>query len=306
MNLLRGAGLNGAGGMTPVNGAFVRPFLHVPKEELTAYLEGNAIPFVTDETNFSEDFTRNALRRRVMPVLRELYPFGERNLVRFAARCREENAYLDSLAETALSRESGAYLIAETLDRPLFDRAVLLALKKLGMTADYGTVQTESVFKLKNAANGASCDLGQGIRAVREYGRIGIFRPQEEVLSEIPFAFGTFAFGTGTLCMERVARSEIAFGDGSFYVDADKIPENAVFRVRKEGDIFRPFGGGTRKLKEFLIDRKMPKRYRSAFPVLAVEKTVYFIANTEISDLIKVDKDTRNVVKLSYIFHEGE
>ncbi len=306
MNLLRGAGLNGAGGMTPVNGAFVRPFLHVPKEELTAYLEENAIPFVTDETNFSEDFTRNALRRRVMPVLRELYPFGERNLVRFAARCREENAYLDSLAETALSRERGAYLIAETLDRPLFDRAVLLALKKLGMTADYGAVQTESVFKLKNAANGASCDLGQGIRAVREYERIGIFRPQEEVLSEIPFSFGNFSFGTGTLRAERVSRSEITFGDGSFYVDADKIPENAVFRIRKEGDIFRPFGGGTRKLKEFLIDRKIPKRYRSAFPVLAVEKTVYFIANTEISDLIKVDKDTRNVVKLSYIFHEGE
>lgn len=306
MNLLRGAGLNGAGGMAPVNGAFVRPFLHVPKGELTEYLEENAIPFVTDETNLSDTYTRNALRNRVMPLLSELYPAGERNLVRFAARCREENAYLDALAEKALAYEAGAYLIAETTDRTLFDRAVLLALKKLGVSADYGAVQTENVEALRKAENGASCDLGRGIRAVREYGRIAIDRQREVVLPVIPFALGEFAFGAGTLRVERVERAAVSFGDGSLYADADKIPEGAVFRAREAGDMFCPFGGGTKKLKEFLIDRKIPKRLRGALPVLASGKTVYFIADTEISDLIKVDKSTRNVVKLSYILHEGE
>lgn len=64
--------------------------------------------------------------------------------------------------------------------------------------------------------------------------------------------------------------------------------------------MFAPYGGGTRKLKEYFIDKKVPRRLRDRIPVLAAGNTVYFVAGMEISDLIKVDKDTVNMIKLTY------
>ena len=76
-------------------------------------------------------------------------------------------------------------------------------------------------------------------------------------------------------------------------IDANKLPKNAVWRCRKDGDIFEKFGGGTKSLSDYLIDKKVPVRLRAVLPVLAVDNEVYIIAGVEISNKLKVDKDTK-------------
>ena len=71
--------------------------------------------------------------------------------------------------------------------------------------------------------------------------------------------------------------------------DAKKLPKDAVWRFRKEGDIIEKFGGGTKKLKSFLIDKKIPSRERDILPVLALGNEVFVIAGVEISEKVKVD-----------------
>ena len=84
-------------------------------------------------------------------------------------------------------------------------------------------------------------------------------------------------------------------------IDASKLPSNAVWRTRQEGDIFAPFGlGGTKKLKEYFIDKKIPQRMRDEIPVLAVGSKILIVADVEIADELKVTDETSQFYKINY------
>ena len=71
LHLLRGAALQGLGGIPPVRGRIVRPLLETAREDIDQYIRRHSIPFVEDETNSDTAFTRNRLRLEVLPVLEE-------------------------------------------------------------------------------------------------------------------------------------------------------------------------------------------------------------------------------------------
>ena len=77
--------------------------------------------------------------------------------------------------------------------------------------------------------------------------------------------------------------------------DPEKIPADAVIRKRQEGDIFKKCNGRTKKLSDYLTDIKMPKRLRDRLLVVASGKQVLIILGVEISDIVKVDKNTKNI-----------
>ena len=84
-------------------------------------------------------------------------------------------------------------------------------------------------------------------------------------------------------------------------IDASKLPNNAVWRTRQEGDTFAPLGlGGTKKLKEYFIDKKIPQRMRDEIPVLAVGNKILAIADIEIADELKVTDETKHFYKINY------
>ncbi|NMA24554.1 MAG: tRNA lysidine(34) synthetase TilS, partial [Clostridiales bacterium] len=74
LNLTRGAGLSGLGGIPPKRGIIIRPMLTLTREDVVAYLTSRGVPYIEDSTNALEICGRNVIRRRVIPVLRELNP----------------------------------------------------------------------------------------------------------------------------------------------------------------------------------------------------------------------------------------
>lgn len=88
LNLLRGAGLQGAAAM-PVAGRLgakllLRPLLAVPRETILAYARAHDLAWIEDESNASEALTRNFLRHRVGPLLAARFPRWRENLARAA------------------------------------------------------------------------------------------------------------------------------------------------------------------------------------------------------------------------------
>jgi len=69
MNILRGSGLSGVCGIKPIRDNIIRPIISITKGEIISSLEENHIPFVTDSTNLSSDYTRNYIRNEIMPLL---------------------------------------------------------------------------------------------------------------------------------------------------------------------------------------------------------------------------------------------
>ena len=80
--------------------------------------------------------------------------------------------------------------------------------------------------------------------------------------------------------------------------DADKIPDGAVLRTRRNGDIFKKFGGGAKKLKDFLIDKKIPQSDRNGLIVLAKDNQVFAVVGVEISDDVKITAATTSIAKI--------
>ncbi len=70
-NLCRGTGLKGLASILPVRDDIIRPVLCLNKQEIVNYLIKEQIPYVTDSTNLTDDYTRNQIRHQIFPLLEE-------------------------------------------------------------------------------------------------------------------------------------------------------------------------------------------------------------------------------------------
>lgn len=100
-NIIRGTGLKGMCGIPYVRGSIIRPLLDISREEIEGYLSEIGQDFVTDSTNLTEDYSRNKIRRIILPMLREINPGADKALCRLSRCAREDEAFLSEITEKA-------------------------------------------------------------------------------------------------------------------------------------------------------------------------------------------------------------
>ncbi len=98
LHLARGCGLQGLTGISPRRGRLVRPMLHTTRQGVEKYLAENSLPFMTDETNLDDRFSRNRVRHQVVPVLETINPKVTEVAARLMDTLREDEALLTALA----------------------------------------------------------------------------------------------------------------------------------------------------------------------------------------------------------------
>ena len=304
MHLFRGCGTAGLIGMTEYSDRIVRPFIHTTRKEIEAYAEANNVPFVTDETNSDDGYTRNFLRLRVIPLINEKYNLV--SAVETVSECAEADedfirSQIDGSLIAIRGGEAKIDLKAFSLPPALSRRYVIDAAKAIGRTADLTFTHIEAVEKLARGENGKHIELGGGLNAAREYDGVTLYygekKEADESEEEIPFSMGLTPFLGGYV---SVVATEDKPSCGRLIADADKIPDGAVIRTRKEGDRFRPFGSGEKKLKEYFIDRKIPLRNRDKIPLLCYNDKVLAVFGDRISDDLRITADTRNKIELIF------
>ena len=333
-NLFRGSGLKGVSGITEkgYGGKIVRPLLRYEKSEINEYIKVNNVPFVTDETNFSDEYSRNFLRLNVIPKIKELFPEAEKSVSRFSSVAAKENEYLDKLAENALKTECAdrgkeARLSAD-LPEVIFKRATIKALNYIGIQKDWEKKHADAVFELSRKETGKILNLVGGAVAEKRYGEIVFYLDKSESplacekASNCGAAFGTacnlkaaaeeneeflipftenlhsFSVGGKEYLMERLPAKGVNLKSG-LYLAAEKIPQSAEIRFMKAGDVFTKFGGGTKKLCDLFTDDKVPKDERGRIPLLAAGNRILAIFAKRISEEAKADEKTEVLIKIS-------
>lgn len=143
LNLTRGTGLLGLCGIPPVRelGAsgklVIRPLLYITRGEVEEYLGGLGQDYVTDKTNLSEDYTRNKLRRRVLPELEIINPSAAGVIGRMTDKLRLDSDFLEGLADKAFNetREGRGWnaLAVAALPQPIKARVVRKILRQGGV-----------------------------------------------------------------------------------------------------------------------------------------------------------------------------
>lgn len=307
LNILRGAGLNGARGMEPIrDGIYIRPLLKTPRENIMAYIDEFGLEFVEDETNKDTTYSRNYLRNIVMPALRRHFKGADKSLVHFAELCKKDDDFINSRIDTNTMIETKEYVKVPLAyfyqEEPIVNRILKKVFDKFSRQ-DFERRHFEIVrsFALE-ANNGNIINLPFKVKALKEYDYIIIgYIKKKENVGEYPFQSGKLKIdGYGVI---RSTSSKVLTEPKTHQhiIDAEKLPAIAVWRFRQEGDTFAPLGlNGTKKLKEYFIDKKIPQRMRNEIPVLAVGEKILAVADIEIADEIKVTPETKKFYKINY------
>jgi tRNA(Ile)-lysidine synthase len=223
----------------------IRPLLEWTREETAAYCREHGLEWQEDATNESDAFARNRVRHELLPALRSIHPAAEANVLRTLEILRDEAEVLDSLIDTEPSVERIA--------------ALPPALRRLTVQAIAGepsvSARADEILALGARGGTATLDLGGGLRAVVEYGRLRFDhgpppRPEPARLS-VP---GAVAFGAGRVTCELVA-------DGP--LDADALAPELEVRPWRAGDRLC-----RRSLQDRLTDLKVPRERRHELPVV--------------------------------------
>ena len=99
LNLLRGSGPKGLGGLAPVSGKVIRPLIETSRTEIERFLQEQKRSYCTDESNLDASYTRNRIRNRLMPELAGYNPRITDTLNRLAKVMREESEWIESLLQ---------------------------------------------------------------------------------------------------------------------------------------------------------------------------------------------------------------
>lgn len=296
MHIFRGCGANGAKGMEPIrDGIYIRPMLKVSKEEINLYASTNNIEFVEDSSNADNSYTRNYVRNVLMKDILKKWPNAVEAINNFAEAVSDDDDYIQSIIDT------NALLVDEKIvqmpcsyfsgSSAIYSRIVFKALALIGVTKDIERKHIEMIKDLATSMeNGKKIRLPYDIVVSKEYDYLTfennyVEKPQ---LSKTLKCEEFEAPNYGNIVIKRVKTDKMNEA-GALYFDYRKVPKTARWRYREDGDVFEKFGGGTKKLKSFLIDKKIPVRLRDYIPVLADENEVYVIAGVEVSEKVRVE-----------------
>ncbi len=307
LNILRGSGLNGARGMEPVrDGIYIRPLLNTPRENIMAYIDEFSLEYVEDETNKDNTYSRNYIRNVVMPTLRKQFKSTDRNIVKFASLCAKDDDYINkqiamgTIIETKdLVKVPLSYFYQ---DEVIVNRILMRVFKKF-VSQDIESKHINMVreFALE-AKNGNIISLPFKIKVCKEYDylTIGAIK-KRELVGEYQFRSGKLKIADYGIIRATSSKVKTEPKMHQHIIDAEKLPADAVWRFRQEGDTFAPLGlNGSKKLKDYFIDKKIPQRMRDTIPVLAVDNKILLVADVEIADELKVTDTTKQFYKINY------
>ena len=315
--LLRGAGKTGLAGMSPSRDNIVRPLFECWRPEIEKYLRQNKISFRTDSSNLKTDFLRNKVRLRLLPELAKEYNQRiYRHIFQLGEIERQEDAYLRCRAAEQ------APAVMEQISRRL-----VLNSKKYLILDDWlqrriirtaGNFSYDEVEKIRELARqkgpARELQLTAGIRARREYGKI-YFYSTEDNRSSLKKTYSLALPGKTRIKELRLSADcalyprekgfKLAGGNNRAFLDADSICGGLSLRRRRPGDRFQPYGlKGTKKVKDYLISRKISRQEREEIPVIADEKKIVWLAGLgRIDDRVKITDATKNILEIR-IFKE--
>jgi tRNA(Ile)-lysidine synthase len=264
LRLLRGAGARGLSGIPPRRGALVRPLIDRSRDEVLAFLRAEGLPWLEDPTNASARFLRNRVRAEVVPVLERLSPTLERALSRAADLLRDDERALERRARRALAAEGARAEVARLRAEPVAVRRRAVRRlwrqargRRAGLTAEH----VEAVLGLLRRGRPGRTTLPDGLEARCAYGVLEVRRRPPAPAAPAELAVP----GPGVYPVPgRPLQLAIEAAPGA------AVDWPLRLGPRRPGDRFRPEGGrGAKKLKAWLIDRKVPREKRDALLVLA-------------------------------------
>jgi tRNA(Ile)-lysidine synthase len=315
----------------------VRPLLAVWREQVLAYCKEKDLNPVIDPSNLDTTIYRNRLRHELIPTLETYNPAFKEVLYRTIQVLSGEFDVLERIVDqawaSALLDEGQDYVVLDPdvlrkqpvgVRRNLLRRAIALLRPDL-RDIDFDSIERGLDF-LAQPSQTNQIDLVAGLRLMMEEDRLWLttwtadlpsswpqMTTQDGLKLELP---GEVLLKAGW----RLRASKVAeIGDlypavlanedsNRAWVDKFRLDGHLVVRKRRPGDRFRPLGMGGRsiKLSEFMINVKMPRRARDAWPLVCAGDDIVWIPGYRLGHPFRITPETREAIYLHLVDTQSE
>lgn len=278
MNFMRGSGINGLCGIPVSRDNIIRPIIGVTRSNIEEYCKKNKLEYVTDSTNLTDEYTRNKIRNTLIPLIQKEFNSNFISTVSDNGHLiKEDCKFIEKQAFGAYEKtvNNSSVKISEllTLDISIRRRVIRMILKDIygnldGISSGY----INDILSLLPKQSGTGINLADNVKARVEYGRLIIERNTED--NAVAFEYEFTANGSGFISeigkKITVSETDTKQNDGAVYIGIGS-DTKIIVRNRRNGDKFYPFGmNGSKKLKQYFIDKKIPQNKRNLIPVIEI------------------------------------
>ncbi len=293
LHLVRGTGLRGLCGITPVGEGLIRPLLTVTRQEVEAFLREYCLSHVEDSSNGGDAFQRNRLRHHVMPLLQAENPRLAENMTAMALSLQAEEALLERLTEAEYTcRVSALRAMEPGLCSRILER--MLQINGLHEPQRSHIMLLEGLVLSEKPSARAS--FPGGLTMERCYDILRPLAPETELPTRKIAVGDDILWGSWRV---RCRQATEVLNDPDTFTLA--VEGEVYLRPRRSGDTLR-LPGGTKTLKKLFIDRKIPASQRPFVPVLASEQRVLGVAGIGPS----VEQVANDLPAVQFVFEKTE
>ncbi|GHV67626.1 tRNA(Ile)-lysidine synthase [Bacteroidia bacterium] len=305
INFCRGTGIKGLSGIKAVNGNILRPLLPYSKAEIVEYLRSKNISYRTDSSNCTDEYTRNLVRHKIIPIFKELNPSFLHTVQENCAILFEtETIFLDAIAkwQYEIIEQHGDELcinIHKVCQLP----APLTFLHETFSPYGFNKTQTENIFQSASSTAGKKfysdnyCLVKDRDcwRLYRKYSvddtLFTINKEGEYIVDGKIFTLKTFPKPSNFIVPKTPETASF---------DADKLQFPLTIRHWKKSDAFQPFGmkGRKKKLSDFFTDLKFTAKQKDEALVMLSNGNIIWIIGLRTDERFKVDDATQTVSQI--------
>lgn len=290
--LVRGTGPLGLACMRPKFGVFVRPLLPFKREEIEEYAKIMGIPYVVDETNYDLRITRNFIRHKIVPLLRELNPEVESAVYRLVNISTLLRNFIEEIVDEFVKENVEEQGEMDVFEKPKSDYLLLEVLRRL-LQRRYGRVpeyEKMEVFLRNSNKVSFRTNLWTSVYIEKSYDYVAVGKTVFQGSYKLPVEGGIV---------------EIFGFKIKIKVNYEGEKERLWIRNRKPGDRI-VVNGKREKVKDLLIAHRVPTFYRDRLPLLVDEEdNVLWIPGVCVSDPLKERRIEVELLKAPKGFLKG-
>ena len=307
-HVARGTGIKGLIGIPAVRGNIIRPLLFCSREQIEAYCKEKALPFVTDSSNLSDEFSRNRLRHHVVPQLELVNPSFVKSAARLSKQAALEEDYLQKrlkqeLTQMQLSENTWKRSAFQALHPAMQQRAAAYWLER--SFAEISSKKISDVRKLIDIGGTLELSKGHYLEAMGETITLKS-APKLQGFFSVPLKMGENRVFDG----KSLLFSSINPGKYKFFAnnekdglknafDYDKIIGVPMIRQRLPGDSIQLHGWSSpRSFKKLLNQKKISLEERSRLAVISDEKGPLWLEGFGVRQDVMPDEYSEHIVTI--------
>ncbi len=303
LNEVRGSSVKGLCSIPAVRGNIIRPLIDCTRSDIEKYCSENSIPFVTDDTNFDDLYSRNRIRLNVIPELRKINPSLEQAFQRLISCAGEDEEYFERITSEIVSEaeKSNGY-DAELISRQhtsVRKRAIARIIKtQTGLNPELIHLKM-----VEDILEGGTVQI-IGDTVIRVKDSILYINPKEETAEEWEYDFSTLEVSLKNRKIKATVFNKNDLPPKQFVhnkvLDYDSVVGSCVMRNRRAGDRIRLAGSScTKTLKKIFNEKHLEGRNNLA--VLADDEGILWVEKLGCTDRAKITEKTVKVLLIEDI-----